>query len=348
MRIILSSVLTTIGFLTTGLPAWPAAEPPGPSPLKVVGKHLATPDGKVVRLRGVNIPSLEWCQGEHLFESLAVSIDDWGANIIRLPLSQDRWFGRTKERQDEGAGYRKTVRDFVDKAAARSCYVILDLHWSGAGVPGQHNAQHKMPDDGSIDFWAAVAADYANHPAILFGLYNEPHDVSWDIWRDGGKVSEDFKESKNSPGIKLEYHTPGLQKLLDVCRSKGAKNVVIVGGLDWGYDLTGIAKGYTLADPQGNGIVYDTHLYPWKKDWDRWVTPALDKYPVLVGEFGSDKGDPKAFVAEVVAYTRKHDLDWTAWCMHPAATPNLIKDWKHTPTAFGEAVREALRKDAGR
>jgi hypothetical protein len=320
MRVILS-ILTTIAFLTPGLPACPAAEP-GPLPLKVVGKHVETPDGKVVRLRGVNIPSLEWCQGEHLFESLAVSVDDWGANIIRLPLSQDRWFGRTKERQDAGAGYRKTVRDFVDKAAAKNCYVILDLHWSGAGVPGQHNAQHKMPDDGSIDFWASVAADYANHPAILFGLYNEPHDISWDIWRDGGKVTEDFKESRNSPAIKLEYHTPGLQKLLDVCRSKGAKNVVIV-------------------------VVYDTHLYPWKKDWDRWVTPALDKYPVLVGEFGSDKADPKAFVAEVLAYTRKHDLDWTAWCMHPAATPNLIKDWKHTPTAFGEAVREALRKDAG-
>ena len=39
-------------------------------------------------------------------------------------------------------------------------------------------------------FWEAVAKAFANHPTVLFDLYNEPHDVSWQVWRNGGMVSE--------------------------------------------------------------------------------------------------------------------------------------------------------------
>ncbi len=336
----ITTLLTMTLLLVQTMPAYPA----DPPLLKVEGKQLKTPDGKTVRLRGVNIPSLEWSQGEHIFDSLRVALDDWGVNIIRLPLSQDRWFGRTAEKKDGGKHYRETVHDFVRRAAAKKCYVILDLHWSNAGQWGQNIGQHKMPDDNSVSFWEDAAAAFANHPAVLFGLYNEPYGVSWTIWRDGGKVVEENKKTDR----KLEYHTPGLQKLLDVCRVKGAKNVVLAGGLDWGYDLSGVAQGHALHDSKGNGVVYDTHIYPWKKDWDRWVTPAVDKYAVLVGEFGADEGDPKMFVAQVLRYIDKHELGWTAWCMHPGARPCLIKDWKHTLTPFGEPVVKALREAAQR
>jgi hypothetical protein len=268
-----------------------------------------------------------------------VAIDGWGANVVRLPLSQDRWFGHTQERRDGGTGYRKTVHEFVDRTAAKQCYVILDLHWSNAGKWGEHIGQHKMPDDNSVSFWEGAAAAYANHPAVLFGLYNEPHHVSWEVWRNGGNVVEDARKPATN---KLEYHTPGMQKLLDVCRDKGAKNVVLIGGLDWGYDLSGVTKGYAVTDPRGNGIVYDTHIYPVKKNWDRFVTPAADKYPVLVGEFGVGRGEPGEFVAQLLEYADKHDLHWIAWCLHRDAKPNLIKDWSYTPTGFGVPVKKAL------
>jgi endoglucanase len=338
MRTIMA-FLTMTGFLIHIAAVYPA----GPPLLKVEGKQLKTPDGKAVRLRGVNIPSLEWGQGEHVFDSLRVAIDDWGVNLIRLPLAQDRWFGHTWEKKDEGKSYRETVRDFVRRAAAKRCYVILDLHWSNAGRWGQHIGQHQMPDDNSVAFWQDVAAAFANHSAVLFGLYNEPYGVSWPIWRDGGTVVEEDKKA----GRKWEYHTPGLQKLLDVCRAAGAKNIVLAGGLDWGYDLSGVVQGHALHDPKGNGVVYDTHIYPWKKDWDRWVTPTVKKYAVFVGEFGPDydldKKDPKKFLSEILSYLDKYELSWTAWCMHPGAKPCLIKDWKYTLTPFGEPVVKALR-----
>ncbi len=338
------ALLTLIILLILGSRAYTADLPL----LKVEGKQLKTADGKAVRLRGVNIPGLEWSQGDHLFDSLRVALDDWGASIIRLPLSQDRWFGRTEEKKDGGKSYRDTVHEFVRRAARKQTYVILDLHWSNAGQWGQHIGQHKMPDDNSVSFWQDAAAAFANHPAVLFGLYNEPYGVSWQVWRDGGNVVEEDKKS----GRKLEYHTPGLQKLLEVCRGKGANHIVLVGGLDWGYDLSGVARGNTLHDPRGNGVVYDTHIYPWKKDWDRFVTPAVEKHAVFVGEFGPDydlyKKDPKIFVSEMLRYLDQHQLNWAAWCMHPAAKPCLIKDWKYTLTPFGEPVVKALREGAGR
>jgi hypothetical protein len=314
--------------------------------LIVTNNQLTTSQGTVVHLQGVNIPSLEWGQGEHLFDSLNVALD-WGANIVRLPLCQDRWFGRTWEKKDGGEQYRNTVHKFVAKAAAKNCYVILDLHWSDAGVWGENMAQHNMPDQNSAEFWADVSASFANDPSVLFSLYNEPHDVSWETWRNGGQVTE---TTRRSPDEKLEYTTPGMQKLLDTCREHGAKNVIVAGGLDWAYNLTGIADGHALNDPKGNGVVYDSHLYPQKKwfthgdkksqDWDRIVLAGGAKFPVLIGEFGNGKDD---YQKQVIDFANAHNLPWIAWSLHPGARPVLIQDWQYKPTEFGQEVKDALR-----
>ena len=332
---------------TSGL----SAEEPGLPDLKVTGNHLTTMSGAEVRLHGVNIPSLEWSQGDHLSNSVAVA-SDWGANIIRLPLSQDRWFGHTPEKNDGGAFYRQTVRDFVDNAAAKKCYVILDLHWSDGGVWGEYIGQHYMPDDNSVPFWKEVSAAFANNPGVLFDLYNEPHDISWDVWRNGGAVVDET--SKANDGQTLRYHTPGMQKLLDVCRGQGAKNVVIAGGLDWAYDLRGVTDGYALDDLKGNGVVYSTHIYPMKtwythgntksQDWNRLILPASEKYPVIVGEFGSGTNN---YAGKVVEFANQNDLSWVAWCLHPRARPILIRNWNYAPTQYGIIIKDALHDAAG-
>lgn len=318
--------------------------------LKVEGNHLVTETGATVSLHGVDIPSLEWGQGEHLSNSLVVA-SDWGANIIRLPLSQDRWFGHTEERQDGGENYRKVVENFVEMAVARKCYVILDLHWSDGGVWGRYIGQHNMPDDNSVPFWEDVSAKFANNPNILFDIYNEPHDVSWEVWRAGGMVKD--MHTKADPDGTLEYHTPGMQKLLDVCRAQGAKNVIIAGGVDWAYDLRGIAKGYALQDTNGYGVIYDTHIYPMKEwyshgsttsqDWDRIIMSTGKKYPVMIGEFGNGTNH---YEGKVLDFAKTNNLPWVAWCLHPYAKPSLIKDWQYTPTKYGATVKDALRDAA--
>jgi endoglucanase len=270
-----------------------------------------------------------------------VAINDWNVNTIRLPLCQNRWSGETESQDDGGRLYRLIVDEVVRYVSENECYVILDLHNFAMGQAREiYNIPeiYDMPDMNSVEFWKGVSARYANEPAVLFDLYNEPHDVSWDIWKFGGTV----RRAGSS------YRSPGMQELLNVVRLTGARNVVIAGGLDWGYDLRGIPE-YALDDPCGN-VMYGTHIYPWKgneKDWDEHVGHVIGKCPILMGEVGCEPDEnynPYTWANEVLCYIHKYELNWTAWCFHPSAGPCILEDWTYTPTPYwGDFVKRALR-----
>ena len=193
------------------------------------------------------------------------------------------------------------------------------------------------------------AALYKNHPGVIFDLYNEPHNVSWDIWQKGGTGD---REGGPAATPAKTYEAVGMQSLLDAVRAAGAKNVVIAGGLDWAYDMSGFLAGKQLADPRGNGVIYANHAYPFKGDTvERWIAKmeaATKQIPVIVSEFGSDPrgaGRPpgEQWVRQVLQALQDHDWNWTAWDLHPAAGPRLISDWNYTPTpTFGKWVKQEL------
>lgn len=277
-----------------------------PPELKTLGNQIVVKATSVpVRLTGVNIPSLEWGNGENLSDSLDGAIHSWRANIIRLPVSQSRWLA--------GGPYLDTVDDFISQASAANVYVILDLHG------------YAQPDNGSITFWTSAANRYKNNPAVLFGLLNEPHGVGWEIWRNGDATH------------------PGMQTLVDAVRATGAKNIVLAGGGDWGYDLSGILQGYALSDTLGNGVVYDSHIYPWKTYIQSKVGSVAQDHPVLLGELGHPGGTSyngmtiehhSTWVPKIMDWVNSHNLHWTAWSFHPGASPCLISDFDFTPTAY--------------
>jgi hypothetical protein len=337
-----------------------------PPPLKVVGTQVVDDKNRRVHLRGVNAASMEWSSdGEgHILDTVRTAIQDWHANVIRLPLAQDRWFGKAPEQTDGGKTYRALVKQVVDACAGLGAYVILDLHWSDAGEWGKQIGQHVMPDKNSVAFWKDIAPIYKNHPAVLFDLYNEPHDVSWDVWLKGGTVTEKTRARGSSAVTETTFEAVGMQELLDAVRGAGAKNVVVAGGLDWAYDLSGILDGRQLSDPKGNGVIYANHAYPFKGDTvEKWVAKmetATKKLPVIVSEFGAEpRRRPEAgaaadmaaatarsedWVRRVLQVLKDHDdWHWTAWDLHPAAGPCLISDWNYTPTPyFGAWVKQAL------
>jgi aryl-phospho-beta-D-glucosidase BglC (GH1 family) len=323
------------GVLTLFLAAAIVAPKPNPN-LHVEGNQLVE-NGQVVRLQGLNVPSLEWSNtGEFVFRSARVALEEWNANCVRLPLSQDRWFGRAEGQKDKGQDYQDTVAEVVNLVTNRKGYVVLDLHWSNAGEWGKRMAQHKMPDQHSAAFWKDLAGRYRGNPRVLFDLYNEPRDVDWKTWRDGGTVTEDG----------VTYQSPGMQGLVDTIRKRGAKNVIIAGGLDWGYDLTGILNGYALKDPN---VVYSAHIYPWKTEWEQKVGRVADTYPVFIGEVGAEpdpkQEDPAIWAPKVLNYIEKRKLHWAAWCFHPSASPRMLVDWSYKPTPYwGQPVKEALAK----
>ncbi|TWT89930.1 Endoglucanase A precursor [Pseudobythopirellula maris] len=343
-----------------------------PPRLKVEGNQIVTATGEPLRLRGVNIAGFEWSSdGDRgrIPESVRVAIEEWRVNHIRLPLCQDRWFGQAPEQSDGGQGYREQIGRVVQQCARRGVYLIADLHWSNAGQPGKRIGQHTMPDEGSLRFWREFATEYANHPAVLFDLYNEPHDVSWDVWRHGGEVTESLERFGSDKT--QTFQAVGMQILIDAVRHTGAKNICVIGGLDWSYDLTGVIDGDPLDDPTGDGVVYACHAYPFKGDtvdeWAAKISAAARELPVIVSEFGSDSkrrgrwrdGPPEAptevpqndtgmtdyeWNAAMLRTLDELDLPWTAWVLHPNAHPQMLSGWDYAPTPwFGAVVKASLR-----
>ncbi|HRK20582.1 MAG TPA: glycoside hydrolase family 5 protein [Fimbriimonadaceae bacterium] len=342
--------------LIAGVAVSTAALPPT---LKIRGTQVVASDGRPVWLRGVNVACLEWSSdGEgHVLKTIEVAINDWKVNHIRLPLSQDRWFGKAPEQTDSGVAYRELVDRCVKLCAENKVYIMLDLHWNNAGEWGKHIGQHVMPDMFTMDFWKDCAKKYANHPAVLFDIYNEPHDTTWDIWRHGGEIDERRGVgARQGAFVPVKYRTPGMQAFVDVIRELGARNLIVIGGLDWSYDLSGVLEGKGIQDRTGNGILYACHAYPFKGDtvevWKEKMAKYTKELPVIVSEFGAGPGRGAApgqtgedWVKAVLDIMRENRYHWSAWDLHPAAGPTLISDWNYTPTpGFGVHVKADLAK----
>lgn len=127
---------------------------------------------------------------------------------------------------------------------------------------------------------------------------------------------------------------------------------MIVGGLDYAYDLSIVA-----ANPvQGYNIAYATHPYndasekqpaAWDGDWG-YLTQTS---PVVVTEFGDGTGScSPAWDQALIAYADSHNASWTAWAwFSPGGTPTqickfpaLLTDWNDDPTNEGATVKAAL------
>lgn len=323
-----------------------------PLELHVSGTKILNSKGEAVLLRGVNAASMEWTsdgQG-HILKTVNTAIRDWHVNIVRLPLAQDRWFGKAPEQKDGGVAYRELVRRVVDACSSQGCYIVLDLHWSDCNEWGVNIGQHSMPDENSVAFWKDFAPVYANHPAVIFDLYNEPHDVSWEVWLNGGRITD--KPNTRHAGPPRTFDAVGMQRILDTVRASGAKNVVIAGGLDWAYDFSGVLEGRELSDPKGNGIIYANHCYDNKNEsvdaWIRKMEHASARLPVIVSEFGGSSGPSRVvpsdnWLLHVMRALDEHRWSWIAWDLHTSARPNLISDWNYTPSEhFGVYVKQAL------
>ena len=314
--------------------------------LHVDANQLKTAGGKVVVLQGVCIDSLEWsATGENILQSVAFAIDQWSANVIRLPINDDFWFGHSAQQHDGGTHYRELIDAAVEAAGARGAHLALDLHRFG------------VPTEACRVFWKDAAEHFKNNPVVLFELMNEPHSVTWEIWRNGGELgaqkNKDVNAAENKEKTTAQVAV-GMQNMLDAVRATGARNICIAGGLDWGYDLSGVVDGFALKDVAGgNGVIYSSHVYPWKSDWQNKFLKAAEIFPLFIGEVGCTPApmpwqngkteDPKTWAPDMLGVMQKHALNWTAFSFHPNCAPNAILDWTYTPTPYwGTFVKEVL------
>jgi len=319
-----SLALVALGAVAASGPS--AAATPGG--LHVVGNVIQTASGQSFFLHGVDRPSLEWsCSGQAVSGQSGIPASDfttmaqkWGANTVRLALNQDYWLSSTGSKVASGSrcpGYETTVKNAVAAAEAAGLDVVLDLHWSDEGNLNSTNVGQKcMADQNSLTFWHQVATAFSANPGVLFEPYNEPHDVPWSVWQNGGKVT-------CTDGV--TYQAAGMQSMINTVRNAGAANVIIVGGLDWAYDLSGVPT-HPLT---GTNVAYATHPYEFKSGdspttWQAKFGFLTSTAPVVATEFGTNTCGQDAYDTDILRYFQAHGMGYTAWgwwaggCSFPA------------------------------
>ncbi len=335
--------LAAVGLLAVAPPsgAVPAAKAP-PSGLHVSGNLLRTGSGASVVLRGVNRSGTEYAciQGWGIFDgpsdaASVAAIASWHVNAVRVPLNEDCWLGiNGAAAAYSGANYRRAIKTYVKTLHAAGLVAILDLHWTAAGA-ARSTGQQDMPDASHAPaFWRSVAGTFEADTSTVFDLFNEPHDVSWTCWRDGGDCG-------------VGYKVAGMQSLLDAVRRTGATNPVLAGGLAYSNDLTSWLQ-YRPSDPAGN-LMASWHSYNFNacvtaSCWDAQILPVAKQVPVVTGEVG-ENDCAHGYLDALLPWLDAHHAGYLGWgwdTFDCSGFPALISNYDGTPTAFGIGLRDHL------
>jgi len=324
-----------------------APSPPGSvhTVLETRGALLVDGSGSALYLNGVDWPSLDWAPaGQHAdgapglaLGELARMFQRFHANAVRIALNEAFWL-RGSPRY--APGYAALVERAVRAARRDGLVVILDLHTaigadsvSAAPASGPSCA----PDPPSLVFWREVASRFRNWPGVAFELYNEPHDLSWQLWRNGGAL--------HCPTTGRRVVAVGEQELLEAIRQTGARNLVIADGLDWAGSLAGVYRWHL----DGSNVAYGLHLYVAESDptgpraWSRDLGSVWRRWPVVATEFGvlgCRAPYPDVLERRIVAFLIQHGIGWTAWGWWAGGCgfPSLITNESGRPFEGGVVV----------
>lgn len=328
--------------------------------LHTEGNQLVDASGAAVRLIGLNVPYMSWsdnCETE-VMNAVDISINEWKGNAVRLAVVPSFWFGKNSER------YRALADKVIETVSAAGKYVIFDNH------------SFYLPDDDDIAFWKDAANRYKDHPYVVFELFNEPAGCTWQQYFEGGTIHytglNDWGEEAD-----VTVDSCGVPELFKTVRAEGAKNICIVPGINWSFDLSfcteknfrefaksvaeeqspddidGFVEEYVekyfIKETDGNGIMYSTHPYPTKpSDWDQYLLDTILEYPTLVGECGPTEKEngfirtlsdnDKSYLDTLTDYVDKYELNITPWAW--GAWPYLNQEPSDKLSAFGTYMKK--------
>ncbi len=247
--------------------------------LRVEGTQLVNENGERVVLHGMSSHGLQWFPA-FASESAVKATADYGANLFRCAMYTGEG-GYISNPSVKG-----TLINAVDSAIRQDMYVIIDWHILSDGNP-------LMYADEAAEFFAEMSEKYADNPAVIYEICNEPNgNVSW---------AEDVK--------------PYAEKIIPVIRHN-SDGIILVGSPTWSQDLHEAAKNPLEAE----NVMYTCHFYAGTHtDWlrQRIIDCGL---PVFVSEWGTSAADGNGGVyldeaKKWIDFMNERGISWANWSL---------------------------------
>ena len=298
------------------------------SGLHVSGNKLVD-NGATVRLLGVDTSGTEYqcvsanagffdVGGGAPTQQFVTNLKAWKINAVRVPLNEDCWLGiNGLPNGSNASAYQTAIEGYVNLLRQNGLYVIVDLHWNNGGG-SQSNGQTQMADlDHAPAFWTGVAGAFKGDQGVVFDLYNEPHDIAWSCWQNGGCQVNG-------------WNVAGMNQLITAVRGTGATNVVMAGGISYSGDLSEWLANKP-SDPMGN-LAASFHSYNFSNCntsscWSSQLQPLAAQVPIITGEMGENDcqgANPGAnvsagtdYINGYMSWADSNGVSYLAWAWNP-------------------------------
>lgn len=295
-----------------------------PARLHAEGNLIVNPSGESVRLRGIMFPDPSILQEQNRFKPrLITDIADLGANVIRVPV-HPQYFVK------DGEYLWRYLDPVVKWAGEAGIYVVIDWHFIGNVATGAGEQMPALEMDAkqlTLDFWKSTARYFKDTPNVIFEIFNEPQSIDAATWHDNA------------------------EEIIQVIRAQGANQLVIVGGIDFGRDLSWVIENPVI---DGN-IAYASHIYPIHatSGYDGWFGSTAAKYPVLMTEWGYIEstddasinylvGTAAGYGKEFTNYLDAHQIGWIACWYDDVWMPIMFEEGNKVLTDYGQFVVDQL------
>ncbi len=165
-----------------------------------------------------------------------------GMNIFRIGFRWERL--QRSEFADLHETELERMNEIVSYATSNGAYVLLNPH-NYSRYYGNVVGESDVTAEAFADFWAKVAEVYKDNPRVMFGLVNEPHDMSTEVWKDNANAA------------------------IAAIRETGATNIITVPGNGWTgahswsdswYGTPNAEAMLEITDPIDN-TVFEVHKY---------------------------------------------------------------------------------------
>ena len=246
--------------------------------LSVKGINLVDEHGKNVMLQGVSYGWHNWWPRFYNKESVKWLAGDWNCSVIRAAMG----VGPQRSYLDAPEWSQGLIEAVVDGAIENDIYVIIDWH------------SHSIQTEAAKKFFAAMAEKYGKYPHVIYEIFNEPVNDSWDA-------------------IKA-YSV----EIIKTIRTIDPDNIILVGSPHWDQDI------HIAADNPVQGydnLMYTLHFYAGthKQSLRDRGNYALKKgLPLFVSESAgmSANGDGPLNYPEWqlwINWMKENQISWITW-----------------------------------